>query len=90
MLRRPSEFESPLCAEIGGDFWFPEKEKGAVSQVEAKFAKSICRSCIHKTECAEWGIRKEVHGIWGGLVDSDRRIIRRQRRIRLIEEGNVA
>lgn len=90
MIRRPEQFESPSCATVGGDFWFPEKEKGGISQVDAKFAKSICRSCIHQSECAEWGIQKENHGIWGGLTDMDRRAIRRKRGIRVNQEEDVA
>jgi len=90
LLRRPEEFESPSCATVGGDFWFPEKEKNGISQVDAKFAKSICRSCIHQSDCAEWGIQKETFGIWGGLTDMDRRAIRRRRGIRVNQEEEVA
>jgi hypothetical protein len=35
-------------------------------------AKSICRTCPHKAECAEWGINNERYGIWGGLTQKDR------------------
>jgi hypothetical protein len=27
-MREPSEYEAPLCASVGGDFWFPEKVAG--------------------------------------------------------------
>ena len=49
-------------------------------------AKSICRRCPHQAECAEWGIQNEDFGIWGGLTESNRRAIRRQKRIELKEE----
>ena len=29
-MREPREYENPLCAEIGGDFWFPDKDKESV------------------------------------------------------------
>ncbi len=90
-MRRPEEFESPSCASVGGDFWFPDKENNEQQmRLDSKFAKSVCAGCFHKVECAEWGIARERHGIWGGLVERDRRIIRNQRGIRLNQEGNVA
>jgi WhiB family redox-sensing transcriptional regulator len=87
MLRRPEEFESPSCATVGGDFWFPEQD---ASKYENQFAKTICGSCLHKSECAEWGIHNEAHGIWGGLTNKDRQAIRRQRGIRIHQEEDVA
>lgn len=89
-MREPSAYEAPSCATVGGDYWFPEKEAGGIGQPEAKIAKSICRSCPHRTECAEWGIYNELHGIWGGLADLDRRRIRRQRGIKLNQEDKSA
>lgn len=89
IVREPYEYEAPLCAESGGDHWFPEKEVDYQSQVNIKYAKTICGSCIHQTECAEWGIKNEYHGIWGGLTVRTRAIIRRQRNI-IIRGENVA
>ena len=88
-MREPSQYEAPSCATIGGDFWFPDKEQGSVSLTEAQYAKSICRRCPHRTECAEWAIRKERYGIWGGLTDSDRAAIRRKRNITLGRESSA-
>ncbi len=70
--------------------FFPDKEnEGKLVRLSIKSAKSICHSCQHIVECAEWGIRKETHGIWGGLTDSDRRKIRKERRITLEEEQSA-
>jgi WhiB family redox-sensing transcriptional regulator len=76
-MRPPREFENPLCAQVDGELWFPEK--GDNSTV----AKTICGNCIHITECAEWGIKHEVFGIWGATTDRQRRRIRRERNILL-------
>lgn len=89
MLRRPERFESPSCATVGGDFWFPESGDGG-SVADAAYAKSICAGCPHRKECAEWGIYKEAHGIWGGLTIRDRQIVRRQRGIKIYQEEEVA
>ena len=89
-MREPHEFEVPLCAQVGGDLFFPENEnEGKLVRLSIASAKSICRGCQHIVECAEWGIRKERFGIWGGLTDSDRRQIRNQRRIKLEEEKSA-
>jgi hypothetical protein len=85
-MREPRFYENPSCAGVGGDFWFPEKADGSLNTIEMVMAKTICQSCPHKTECAEWGIAKEVHGIWGGLVPKERFAIRTQRKIILREE----
>ena len=88
-MREPHKFEAPACAEVGGDFWFPEKEVRSIGQIEVNFAKSICKTCPHQTECAEWGIVNEAHGIWGGLVSRERYKIRVRRGITL-KESDVA
>jgi len=86
-MREPRFYENPSCAQVGGDFWFPEKADGSMNTVEMAMAKSICNSCPHKAECAEWGIKNESFGIWGGLTETDRRPIRRARNIRVRGEG---
>lgn len=72
-MRGPWAFETPACAEIGGDFWFPEK---ADTSSEMFLAKSICGSCTHKTECLEWAIDNERFGIWGGTTETQRQRLR--------------
>jgi WhiB family redox-sensing transcriptional regulator len=79
-VRDPGFYENPACASVGGDFWFPEK---ASDSVDIAVAKSICKGCPHRTECAEWGIRNEHFGIWGGLSERERSKIRRQKNIHL-------
>ena len=86
-MREPRNYEAPLCAEIDGDIWFPE-HGGSTSNVLR--AKAICRSCIHQVECAEWGINKERHGIWGGLSPKQLEAIRSKRKIILPREKRSA
>jgi hypothetical protein len=83
-MREPREYENPLCAEIGGDFWFPERDNPENRKLlDPSYAKSICRSCIHKTECAQWGIKNERFGIWGGLTEYERTLLRTRSKIRV-------
>jgi len=86
-MREPREFENPLCSQSGGDFWFPEPGLGATP--ETIYARSICNSCVHQVECAEWGIHNERHGIWGGLSEFQRKQIRRQRNIQVLREESA-
>jgi hypothetical protein len=88
-MRSPRFYENPSCAQVGGEFWFPERTDGSMNTVEMVMAKSICHTCPHKAECAEWGINKEQFGIWGGLTQADRVPIRKQLNI-ILKGENVA
>jgi WhiB family redox-sensing transcriptional regulator len=45
-----------------------------------KEAISICHQCPVRIRCAEYAINNEItDGVWGGLTESDRRSIRRQK-----------
>lgn len=76
-MREPRRYEAPLCAEIGGDWWFIDKDD---NNIDPRLPKSICGRCQHQTECAEWGIANEDYGIWGGLTPRQRQKIRTERR----------
>lgn len=81
-MRSPREYESPLCAQVDGEIWFPE-QSGTTAP-----AKRICGSCLHKTECAEWGIKHERFGVWGGLSAEERKDVRRKKNI-LLETPDI-
>jgi hypothetical protein len=84
-MREPRDYEAPLCAQTGnGDAWFPDRARGTDGDVV--YARSVCNNCIHQAECAEWGIKFERFGIWGGLTANDRRAIRRRKKILLPKE----
>lgn len=48
-------------------------------------AKAICLDCPVIAECREWGIRHEVHGVWGGISAKARARERRRRGIHVNE-----
>lgn len=85
MSNTPWEFEQPLCAEVGVEVFYiedrddPEKRSGVRADYDS--AKRVCNFCLHKTDCAEWGIRNEIHGVWGGLTPQERSEIRKRRKI---------
>ena len=65
---------SPLCAEIGGDLFFPETKK-EVRQIAQ--AKAYCFMCVEQKACRTYALKAdERDGIWGGLDEDERRLIR--------------
>ena len=82
-LKPPWEFDNPLCAEIGLDLFYKDEEfeddRARVNSEQNK-AMSLCKTCPHVFDFAEWGISKERWGIWGGLTPRERHNIRRKRR----------
>jgi WhiB family redox-sensing transcriptional regulator len=61
------------CAEVGGDFHFPEKG-GSTRE-----AKRVCRSCPVRAECLEYALgHDERFGIWGGFSERERRRLKRE------------
>lgn len=72
-----------LCAQVGGDEWFPDGENGPDVAAMYERARRVCRRCEIKTQCAEWAlINDEKHGMWGGLSPKERQGLRRQRKLR--------
>ena len=72
---------SPLarCADgaLDPDDWYPVATKSARARVEAARALALCAVCPVRAQCLELSMRVwdagGQHGIWGGLVEPDRR-----------------
>jgi ATP/maltotriose-dependent transcriptional regulator MalT len=68
MIDMPEFSQPALCAEVGGDDWYPEYESD-----NGAAAKRVCRACPARAECLEWALRNdERYGIWGGLSTGQR------------------
>ncbi len=63
--------DDALCAEIAGDWWFPEP--GGL----AREAKQVCRRCAVRPECLAWALDHDERGVWGGTSEDERRRLRR-------------
>ncbi len=61
------------------------KQAGAVDFFPARGesvrdAKEVCARCEVKSECLDFALRLKVaHGVWGGLSERERRLLRRER-----------
>lgn len=78
-LSRPdlAWMDTALCAEVGGDLWFPEKGD------PVRPAKQVCMACEVRTQCLDYAIDNNIsHGVWGGLSEKRRRELRSARRER--------
>lgn len=88
-MRDPRRYESPLCATVGVESFYPEDLIGEGKFETVIAAKSVCNRCQHITECAEWALYNERFGIWGGLTANERKKIRRRRGIQVRREESA-
>ncbi|MFJ3673687.1 WhiB family transcriptional regulator [Streptomyces sp. NPDC090106] len=66
------------CKEEDPDLFFPIGNSGpALLQIQE--AKAVCRRCPVLERCASWALESgEVHGVWGGMSENERRRTRRR------------
>lgn len=85
MTKKPWEFDQPICSQVGVELFYiedrDEVKQGLPILSDYSMAKSLCKSCIHKNDCADWGIKHEVHGVWGGLTPQERSAVRKRKGI---------
>ena len=67
--------------------WFYPDARLKVLPPEAKQAIKLCNSCEHRVKCSEYALRFEVYGIWGGLTELQRELIRKRRGIAVRNPG---
>ena len=63
------------CRSTDPEAFYPE----VFSPEHDRAIREICEWCPMREPCADWGMRHETHGYWGGLSPADRRKIRRKR-----------
>lgn len=65
--------EAAQCARTDPEVFYPEKGHSP------KAAKRICANCAVISECLTHAIStNERYGVWGGLTETERRVITRQ------------
>jgi len=71
-----------LCRDTDPELFFPIGTTGnAVDQIDQ--ARQVCEQCIVRSECLDFALAtNQDSGVWGGLSEEERRIIRRQRAAR--------
>lgn len=76
----PSPPRGGACSNKPTSIFFPDTRTRSITKTMRE-AFETCSGCIVRAECAEYGIRHEVHGIWGGLTEKERVRIRKARKI---------
>lgn len=67
--------ERALCADLDPELFYPAKGECA------REAKAVCAQCPVRLQCLEYAIANdEKFGIFGGLSERERRVIRKERR----------
>ena len=68
-----------LCRDTDPDLFFPVGTTGQ-ALVSIDHAKRVCAECTVSVECLDFALdTNQDSGIWGGLSEEERRVIRRRR-----------
>jgi len=85
----PSDLLAHYGACVGAsnpELWFPRPGGTEADRKHAE-AKRICNSCVVRLVCLEWALdTHRYHGIWGGLSEQERRVLKRARTERMVAE----
>lgn len=75
MTAEPTWRQRAACRGANTEMFFPGQGEST------REAKAVCARCPVAAQCLEYAIdAREVHGIWGGRSEQERRAIRRKRR----------
>ena len=67
--------EDAACRDEDTNIFFPLNDDAAGP------ALAICAQCPVRAQCLEWALAtRQDDGIWGGLTENERRVVRRKRR----------
>jgi len=67
------------CAQTDPELFFPESAGEA--NKSKRLIKTICNSCSFKVECLEYSLTTDVQGAWGGLLETERKSMKRHRKL---------
>jgi WhiB family redox-sensing transcriptional regulator len=68
-----------LCRDTDPDLFFPVGTTG-LALVQVEHAKRVCGQCTVADACLDFALAtNQDSGIWGGLSEEERRVIRRKR-----------
>lgn len=62
------------CATSAPDLWFPV----STLTIEEKQAITICQGCQFRVPCLQYALEHDVSGIWGGLTENKRVLLRKK------------
>ena len=77
-------YQRARCARsrLDPDEWFPVTPEVTKARHQAARAIAVCITCPVRAYCLEYSLRHAydigAHGVWGGLVENERRALRRR------------
>lgn len=72
--------ERAACRDEESELFFPVGTSGPAIW-QASRAKAVCHRCPVVEECLDFALRTgQDHGIWGGMTEDERRVLRRRRK----------
>ena len=74
------------CAGKPVNWFFPDSRSRVITR-DARSALQICKTCKVMNECGNYALKWELHGIWGGMTERQRNVIRNERGIMLETPG---
>ncbi len=67
------------CQSVNPDLFFPMSATNP-ARAEMSAAKAVCARCPVQTECLQYALAAgQVQGIWGGMSEEERRLLRQRR-----------
>ena len=74
LFTEPEWMPKAACRDSGVSAYFPARGESAA------FAKATCAGCPVCADCLQYALDDpELHGIWGGTSERERRALRRDR-----------
>lgn len=71
--------DAALCRDTDPELFFPVGTTGQ-ALVSQDHAKRVCAECTVQQACLDYALdTNQDSGIWGGLTEEERRVIRRRR-----------
>jgi len=78
-FERQAWMQDAACKGMDPNLFIPDRGSAGCN-ADVMAAKAVCRECPVRQECLEYGLM-EKQGVWGGLSERERRILRRRRRL---------
>jgi WhiB family transcriptional regulator, redox-sensing transcriptional regulator len=71
-----SWWDLAACQRVDPELFFPVSQVGPAQLQEAR-AKAVCAGCAVRENCLDYAMEThQVHGVWGGLGENERRKLR--------------
>ena len=72
-------WRSAACREADPELFFPVAAHGPAKE-EIALAKAVCATCGVRRQCLQYALAThQLHGVWGGTTEEERKLLRRQR-----------